>query len=111
MAQLYSIKCISSPELVLDKIAESTSLPDRSPVASDVEAVTREAFGGTMHREMKTTGMPSLEIKVKVALLGCDPPDIATRKVIVSAQDYEDFPLAHRIILLRLLKQRSHIFG
>lgn len=43
-----------------------------------------------MHREVKPTGVLPLKVKVEVGLLGCDPPDIATRKVVVRAQGYED---------------------
>lgn len=69
----------------MDKIAQSTSLPDCSPVTSDVKAMIRETFGGTMHGEVKPACVLPLKVKVKVGLLGCDPPDIATRKIVLRA--------------------------
>lgn len=57
-----------------------------------------------MHREVKPAGVLPLKVKIKVGLLGCDPPDIATRKLVIRAQGNENLAFTHRMIPLRSLK-------
>jgi hypothetical protein len=89
--------------LLLHKIAQSTSLADRSPVASDVKAVISEAFSGTMHREVKPSAVPSFEVQIEIRLFGRDPPNVAPWLVIVGAQDDQDLAFAHELMLGDLL--------
>lgn len=88
---------------MLHKIAQSTSLPDSSPVASDVKAVISETFGGTMHREVKPSAVLSFEVQIEIGLFGRDPPNVAPWLVIVGAQDDQNLAFAHELMLGDLL--------
>ena len=85
--------------MLLHEIAQSTSLPDGSPVASDMKAVIRETFGGTMHREVIPSAVLSFEVQIEIRLFGRDPPNVAQWLVIVGAQDDQDLAFAHELML------------
>jgi hypothetical protein len=82
----HSIERIASPNLVLYKISQSPGLPHGFGITLDMKAVAAKKATGAVDRKMEPAGVPPIEVKVKVGLLGCDPPDVAPWQIVTGTE-------------------------